>query len=148
MLHKQTEFFFKAGNTIPAGAFWCLGGFSARGLTAHFISCRSCTIPSATSTCVWQSGTISCPGLPKGSLTISLSPAPLLPALCVPLQHLWSQSTETLTLSAAVHSSNKDAIINWLRARPQIQCTASLQDSLNTAHAVLKLWIPALMPEF
>lgn len=43
----------------------------------------------------------------RGSLILSLLPAPLLPALwhySLPLQHLLSQSTETLTLSAAVHS--------------------------------------------
>lgn len=117
MPHSQANsIWLKAGNTIPAGAFWYLGGFSARGLTAHF-----CILPVLHhSQCSRSAGykhlhLAAGPAFHGGSLMMSLLPAPLLPALwhcSVPLQCLLSQSTETLTLSAAVHSSNKDIIIN------------------------------------
>lgn len=126
--HKQTSSCLKQEIQFLHVPFGALVD-SVQGVSQHIsVSCMSCTIPSAhtvlaTSASVWQLATISRPGLPKGSSIISLLPAPLLPALWhhrVPVQHLLSQSTETLTLSAAVHSSNKDAIINWLRDKPQI----------------------------
>lgn len=104
-LHKQTASCLKKEIQflhVPFGA----SVDSEQGVSQHIsLSCRSCPIPSvhtvlATSSCVWQLGTISRPGLPKGQLDH------LAPACPVALQHLLSQSTETLTLSAAVHSSN------------------------------------------
>ena len=65
--HSQANsVLLEARNVIPTHVFRCLGGFSAKGLTADRILCISYTIPSintvlAANTYVWQLGTISRP---------------------------------------------------------------------------------------